>query len=130
MRTLLIVKSAVEIGAGLLFACFPAWTFSVLFGEPLDSPLGIRASRIIGVALCTLGLACWLARNDSGSHAATGLMAALLLYDVAFAFILVAARLGSGLSGIGLWPVAVLHSGLAIWSSICLKKGTAVVRAA
>jgi len=66
---LLIVKSAVEIGAGLLFGCFPAWVFSLLSGEALDSPLGIRASRIIGAALITLGLACWLARNDHRSPA-------------------------------------------------------------
>ena len=129
MKTLLIIKSAVESGVGLLFACLPAWVFSLLFGEPLDSPLGICASRIIGAALFTLGLACWLARNENRNPAATGLIAALLFYDVAFVFILVAGRLGFGFSGIGLWPVVVLHSGLAVCSLLCLRKDTAVVGA-
>jgi hypothetical protein len=52
--------------------------FSLLFGEPLDSPLGICASRIIGAALFTLGLACCLARNENRNPAATRLIAALL----------------------------------------------------
>jgi hypothetical protein len=129
MKTLLIVKSGLEVGAGLLFACFPAWVFSLLFGEPLDSSLGIRSSRIIGAALLALGVACFLARNDRRSHAAAGLVGALLLYDAAFVFILIEARLTSGLSGIAFWPVVVLHSVLAICSLLCLRKDPVLIRA-
>jgi hypothetical protein len=129
MKTLLSVKATVEIFAGLAFTFFPSWVFSLLFGERFDSSQGIRASHIIGAALATLGVACWLARNDSRSHAAAGLIVALLLYDVAFVFILVSAYFGAGIAGVTLWPVVVLHSGLAICSLLCLRKDPAVVGA-
>lgn len=122
MKTLLIAKSAVEIGAGLAFALFPSAVFFLLFGEHSDSRLLIRAGYIIGIALVTLGIACWLSRNDSRSHAASGLIVALLIYDAGFVFILVSAYFGTGVSGLLLWPVAALHSGLAICSVLCLKK--------
>jgi hypothetical protein len=41
-----------------------------------------------------------------------GLVVALLFYDSAVVVIFLFARLGAGLSGIGLGPAVVLHSGL------------------
>jgi hypothetical protein len=129
LKTLLIVKSAVEILAGLAFALFPGELFLILLGTPLDSPAGLYAFRMFGAAIFAIGLACWLANDDSESVASRGLIMAMLLYDVAFVAILLSARLGARLSGIGLWPVVLLHSGLGISSLLCLRKGTTVVRA-
>jgi hypothetical protein len=53
-----------------------------------------------------------LTRHDSQSRAAIGLVVALLFYDSAVVVIFLFARLGAGLSGIGLGPAVVLHSGL------------------
>lgn len=116
------MKSVVELGAGLAFALFPSEVFFLLFWQRSDSARVTHAGHIIGAALITLGLACWLARNDSRSHAATGLTVALLLYDILFVFILVSAYFGTGVSGSALWPVAALHSGLAICSLLCLRQ--------
>jgi hypothetical protein len=124
MKTLLIAKSAVEVLAGLALALFPSMSVSLLLGSPLDVPVGTVLGRIAGVALLTLGIACWLARNDSQSPAAAGLIVALLFYDAAVVVILLSARFALGLSGIGLWPAVVLHSGLGIWSLLCLRKRT------
>ena len=120
MKTLLIVKSAVELMAGLALALFPSMLVSLLLGSPLKEPAGIVVCRIAGTALLTMGIACWLARNDSQSLAATGLIFALLFYDVAAVVILISARFGVRLSGIGLWPGVVLHAGLGLWSLLCL----------
>ena len=129
MKTLLSVKAAVETLAGLAFAFFSSWIFALLFGEQFNSPLGVLAGRIIGAALVTLGVAGWLARNDSRSHAAAGLIVALLLYDVAFVFILVSTYFATAMAGVALWPAVVLHSALAVCSLLCLRKDLAVVRA-
>ena len=127
LKALLIVKSAVEILAGLAFALFPASLFIILLGTPL-APGGLFAFRMFGAAIFAMGLACWLTRDDSESPAARGLIMAMLIYDAAFVAILLSARFGGRLSGTGLWPVVVLHSGLGISSLLCLRKSPTVVR--
>ena len=120
MKTLLVVKSAVELMAGLVLALFPSMVVSLLLGSSLEESAGIVVCRIGGTALLTLGIACWLARNDSQSLAATGLVFALLFYDIAIVVTLISAHFGFRLSGIGLWPGVVLHAGLGLWSLLCL----------
>jgi len=80
-----------------------------------------RPSDASGAALLALGVACWFARGDGQSRATRALPAAMLLYNVIVAALLVHAHLGPGLSGIGLWPVVILHAALAGWSLACLR---------
>jgi hypothetical protein len=127
LKRLLIAKSAVEILAGLAFALFPGSLFVILLGTPLELG-GLFAFRMFGAAIFAIGLACWLACSDSESQTARGLVLAMLVYDAAFVAILLSARLGARLSGIGLWPVVILHSGLGIASLLYLKKAPTVVR--
>lgn len=124
MKTLLIAKSAVEALAGLALALLPALVVPLLLGSSLVAPAGTVIARMAGAALLTMGIACWLARNDSQSRAAIGLIVALLLYDAAVVVILLLARFAMGMLGIALWPAVVLHSGLGVWSLSCLKKST------
>ncbi len=125
MKTLLTVKAVVEVGAGLALALFPSLVVSLLLGLPVNTPVGTVISRMAGVALLTMGIACWLARNDSKSRATTRLIVALLFYDAGVVVILLFARLAVGLSGIVLWPAVVLHSGLGWWSLLYLRKRSA-----
>jgi len=67
-------------------------------------------------------VACWLARGDTESRAAKGLIGAMLLYNASVAGILTFAGFGFGLFGVALWPAAVLHSVMAIWCIEYLRR--------
>jgi hypothetical protein len=44
-----------------------------------------------------------------------GLVAAMLLYDIAAAAILAFAGIGFGMKGVGLWSAVVLHVVMSVW---------------
>jgi hypothetical protein len=120
MRTLLIVTALLEAATGFALAASPSRVVSLLIGSPLDTRPGSLVGRLAGTALLTLGLICWLARNDQQSRVTAGPVAAMLFYNVAAATLLAYARMGLGLSGIGLWPAVVIHAALALWCITCL----------
>ena len=72
-----------------------------------------------------IGIACWLRRSDQYSAAQNGLLASILIYNVAAAAILTYTGYG-GLVGIALWPAILVHSALAVWcvACLCVKPGS------
>lgn len=121
MKTLLSVTAAVETATGLALLGLPSLVASLLLGASLDTSAGLVVARMTGAALLSLGIACWLARNDEKNRAAVGLVTAMLLYNVAAVSVLVYAGIGLGLTGVGLWPAVVLHVALAVWCIACLR---------
>jgi len=121
MRTLLIVTALFEAATGVALVASPSFVVSFLIGSPLDSLPGSVVARLAGVALLTLGVVCWLARNDQMNRVMVGPVSAMLLYNIAAATLLIYARLGLRLSGVGLWPAVVLHAILALWCIACLR---------
>jgi hypothetical protein len=121
MKWLLTITAAIEAAAGVVFAVAPSWGALVLLGSPLDSPAGLVIGRVLGAALSALSTACWLAREDARGRAATGLMAAMLLYNIAAAGAMGYARIGLGMSGVGLLPAVILHAAMAAWCVVCLR---------
>jgi hypothetical protein len=115
MKTLLTITAAVEVGAGIAFAVVPSTVASALLGSPLDSPSGVVLGRVLGAALFALGMACWLTRQDARGRAASGLISAMLVYNLAVVALLAHARISLGRFGIGALPAALLHSGMAAW---------------
>lgn len=118
-RLLFIVTALLEVGIGVALLVSPALTASILIGAPFDTAADSVVGRVGGAGLLSLGVACWMARNDEHSRAATGLILSMLVYNVAAAAILVYAGVNLRLSGIGLWPAVLLHVVMAVW---CLAR--------
>jgi hypothetical protein len=127
MKTLHTVTAVIELGAGLALLCFPSPVVALLLGSPLDTPTALSVTRVGGAGLLSLGVACWLARGDSESRAARGLVAAMLFYNVGAVAILAFAGLGFGLHGVALWPAVVLHAIMTAWCVACLRRRPLIV---
>lgn len=121
LNSFLTVTALIEVGAGLALLAMPSLAASVLVGAPLETPVSLVVARITGAALLSLGIACWLARDDAGGRTVRGLVAAMLVYNLGAAAVLMHARLGFGLNGMGLWPVVLMHIALSVWGVMCLQ---------
>jgi hypothetical protein len=122
VKRLFTVTAAIEGGTGLLLVAAPSILTRLLFGSSLEGAVAVTIARLAGVALLTLTVACWLARRDGETRAANGLVAAMVLYKAGAAILLASAGLGSGLSGICLWPAVLLHAVLTGWCVMSLNK--------
>jgi hypothetical protein len=121
MKTLHTATAVIELGAGLALLCFPSATVMLLVGAPLEAAPALTVARVGGAGLLALGVACWLARDDTQSPAARGLVTAMLLYNAAAVAVLGFAGIGFGLHGLALWPVVVLHALMTLWCLAWLR---------
>jgi hypothetical protein len=120
-KPLFIATAVIEAGTGLALLLSPVLLASILIGAPFDTPADSVVGRVGGAALLALALACWCAREDGKSRAGRGVVAAMLLYNVAAVVVLAYAGIGLGLAGIGLWPAVVLHTAMAVWCLVCIS---------
>ena len=127
MKALFTVTAAIELGAGLALLGRPAATAMLSLGAPLEGPAALTVARVGGAGLVALAVACWFARHDSQSgdtrvnNATRGLIAAMLVYNVAAVCVLAFAGIGPGLNGAALWPAVMLHAGMSVWCVACLR---------
>jgi hypothetical protein len=120
VKSLLVISAVAEVGAGVGLVAAPSALAKLLLGAPLDAPAAVSVARIAGAAVLALAIACWSARDDIAGRAARGIIVAMLLYNCGAVAALVHAATAGGLHGIGLWPTAALHTGLAVWCVVCL----------
>lgn len=118
---LLVVTALLEALTGIALIALPSVPISMLLDTSLDTPGGLAAARVAGGALLSLAMACWLARHDGQSRAGRGVIAAMLVYNIAIIAALAHARAGLGVTAIGFWPVVGLHTALAAWCIAVLR---------
>jgi len=122
MRKLFITTAIIEMGVGIVLLAVPALLTPILLGGSLDTSAAVVVARLAGAALVSLGVACVFGSRDSQSRTAVGIVAAMLLYNIAAVVLLVSARFCLGMTGIGLLPVSALHAALAVWCIACLRR--------
>ena len=126
MKLLLTLTALFEALTGIGLIVFPFRVISLLIGTLPDGAVVVTLARIAGAALISLAIACWLLRNNA---AATGIVKAMLFYNLAAAVSLLYASIGDKLSGTGLWPAVLLHAGLAVWCFIVLSQHKETIKA-
>jgi hypothetical protein len=122
MNRLLKLTALIEAATGFGLIVIPSVVVRLLLGSPLDTPAAVTLGRIAGAALLALGVACWLARDDTQSRTARGLVVAMLMYNLVATAVLAFAGIGLQLHGVVLWPAVVLHAVMAIWCIVCLRR--------
>jgi hypothetical protein len=104
MKRLLILAAISEGATGLVLLVYPPIVVSLLFGVSITGA-GIVVSRIAGISLFALGIACW---PGDMSHRA---LYAMLTYST-FAMFYLGYVGVIGAMGILLWPAVVVHAAL------------------
>src|SRR5947199_6618123 len=125
MKRFLTLTAIIEAATGLALIAVPTIVVRLLLGAEI-SGASIPLGRVAGAALLALGVACWLARDDTQSRAARGLVVAMLIYNIPATAVLAFAGIGLGLHGVALWPAVVLHAAMALWCIVCLWRSPAM----
>lgn len=112
VEQLLTVAALLEWLAGLALIFAPGAAVALLLGAVTDSG-GLMIGRLAGVALLSLGFACWGARSDLGGAARSGTLKAITCYNAGAGLLLVLFAATGGAGGMMVWSAAVLHLGLA-----------------
>jgi len=121
-RNLLIVSALLELGIGILLIASPSPPIALLLGAQIETPVGLSVAHVAGAALLSLGIACWMARNDGQSAAGRAVVTAMLVYDCAASAALAYSSLRLSTAGVGLWPAVGLHLAMAVWCVACLRR--------
>jgi len=100
----LAFASAVEFATGIAALIGPVLVVRLLLGEDVEG-VGVAVARCFGVALFSLGLACW----PTGAPVRSAAFLAMLVYNVVIALFLVYLA-ATGVSAPLLWPAIVLHA--------------------
>jgi hypothetical protein len=113
-KKLLGLAAILEGATGLVLMIHPVLVAQLLFGDGV-SGVGKVLSRIAGIALFALGVACWPDRE--AGNASTRSTGAMLTYSLLVTIYLVYLGVVAHLGGILLWPAVVLH---AVWLFLVL----------
>ena len=107
---LLSLAAAIEAVTGLALIIDPQVASRLLLGAELAGA-GIAVARVAGIALLSLGLVCWMSRQDASK---TAVLAATLTYNLLVTAYLIYLGLGADLVGILLWPAIAIHAVLTL----------------
>lgn len=103
MKKVLTFAAIAEAATGLALLITPSLVGQLLFGQEFAG-VAVPATRVTGIALIGLGLACWPGPPLVG----------MLTYSVAVTLYLAYVGFAGGLTGVFLWPAVGLHAVLSI----------------
>ena len=121
-KLFLFITALVEGTVGICLLFLPAVLFALLLGLEQAAAETIFVGRIAGAALLAIGVASWLARNDSFTAAQLGLWSGIFIYNATVSTLLVYAGTVFKMNGILLWPTVAIHAILAVWCLDCLRQ--------
>lgn len=107
MKKLLAVAAIGEAATGLILVAYPPIVVRLLFGAEIAGA-GVVMSRIAGIALIGLGVACW-----PGNSVLEPLNGMLAYSTLAMLYFVVVGVRGEGV-GLLLWPGVVVHAILSV----------------
>jgi hypothetical protein len=114
MKKVLVIAAVSEVATGAALLIVPSLVGRLLLGDELIG-VAISVARVLGIALISLGVACWPGPARLG----------MLIYSAAVTLYLAFLGFG-GLSGILLWPAVVLH---AILTALLTRASTSDIEA-
>jgi hypothetical protein len=109
---LLICAAVLEGLAGMVLILAPGVAIVLLCGEA-PGALSSMVGRLAGIALLSLGIACWGAHADEASPARTGTVRGITLYNAGAGLLLIAVATSWSSAGVVTWIAGILHLGLA-----------------
>ena len=98
MNRILMLAALAEAGTGVILLAYPPIVVRLLFDADIVGA-GVIMSRLAGIALIGLGVACWPGPPRVG----------MLTYGAVVTLYLAYVGFAGGLSGMLLWPAVVLH---------------------
>jgi hypothetical protein len=108
MKALLALAAVSEATTGLVLLLYPSIVASLLFGSEIMGA-GIVMSRLAGISLIALGIACW-----PGNMAYRALYGMVTFSTLAMLYLAYVGLIGVVGFGILLWPAVAVHGGLSI----------------
>ena len=111
MKKVLALTAILEGATGLALLVRPSMVIQLLIGDGV-SGAGIAVGRVAGLALVSLGLACWPKRNLANNFAPA--FRAMLTYSLMVTIYLGYLGVVEHLAGILLWPAVAAHAVLTL----------------
>lgn len=115
MNKVLAAAAAAEAATGAIVLAFPSEAVRLLFGAEIAGA-GIDVTRMAGIALIGLGVACWPAAPPRQPHLG------MLTYGVLVTLYFVYAGTWGDATGFLLWPAVVVHIVIAVLLAVTLPR--------
>lgn len=102
-KTILALAAIAEAGTGVILLADPPIVVRLLFAAEIDGA-GVLMSRLAGIALLGLGVACW------PGHSTSQPLGGMLTYSALAMLYLIFVGVRGRAVGLLLWPGVVLHA--------------------
>jgi hypothetical protein len=118
-KALLLTTVIAELASGVALLTVPTLVAALFFAGGIDGPAANAVARVAGVALISIAVICFFARNSRGP-ATNGIVTGLLTYNASISLLLMQSAL-EGRHALYLWTAVAFHLLMACWCLIRLR---------